>query len=545
MIGTGIKIQGQKQTAKVSRYPAPSGGIDARQSLSEMPIDSCIFCYNMTPSPYGMTLRNGYENWADNIYKEGYVGISVSDHIIKTIIPFTGTVNGVVGTKKLFAVTATGIFDITEKDQPPEEGIVWENRDYAAGNAIYCHYVTDAGSHIIFVADESNGLVYYDADTDTWAPYNDITGIDRANIVFIMVHKQRIWLGERGTSTGYYLDVGAIAGQATPFYFGSKFSHGGALKGLYNWSIDGGDGVDDILICLSDTGDVLPYKGSDPSDTNTWSLIGSFYIGGTPLGRDVMTELGGVLYCLSTYGVISMQDLLHGVSAADITHKGLTHKISPIISKHLRETSDQYGWHLQFLPAKGTMVISSPIEENISPKQYVLDTTTQGWGYWDGLPIYCMAEWNDQLYFGDIYKVHYMTGYLDKVGVQDETPTPIDFSVLTSFQTLGEVGLFKCVQTIRPDFLAHSVPSYTVRAIYDYRVNYFQPSSPSAIKDYGIWDQSKWDQAFWWAENRYGFERLSGASGMGRAVALAMKGSASSALNIVSFDVIWKTGGAV
>ena len=130
-----------------------------------------------------------------------------------------------------------------------------------------------------------------------------------ADIRGVVAHKQRIWFLEEDSTTGWYLGIGSIAGEVSPFYFGAKFRHGGRLAGLFNWSVDGGAGVDDFLVAVSQAGDVLPYQGSDPS-SDDWQLRGSYFIGEVPNTPTFGTEQGGELFLLSSFGVSSLNDLL-------------------------------------------------------------------------------------------------------------------------------------------------------------------------------------------------------------------------------------------
>ena len=80
---------------------------------------------------------------------------------------------------------------------------------------------------------------------------------------------------------------------------------GGELVGLYNFTMDGGDGVDDYLVALSRAGDVVIYRGDDPSLIDLWNIVGTFYVGELPAERRVANEYGGDLYIISVFGMIS------------------------------------------------------------------------------------------------------------------------------------------------------------------------------------------------------------------------------------------------
>ena len=48
-------------TAQSMTVPAPVGGINAYDSLMQMPPNDCIYAYNLMPVEYGLRLRKGYE----------------------------------------------------------------------------------------------------------------------------------------------------------------------------------------------------------------------------------------------------------------------------------------------------------------------------------------------------------------------------------------------------------------------------------------------------------------------------------------------------
>ena len=73
----------------------------------------------------------------------------------------------------------------------------------------------------------------------------------------------------------------------TKFTFGAKFTYGGALIGVWSWTIDGGSGVDDFLVAISRGGDILIFQGADPSLAD-FALIGSWFVGEVPDSRKIV-----------------------------------------------------------------------------------------------------------------------------------------------------------------------------------------------------------------------------------------------------------------
>ena len=541
-----FKQRGQKQSAQVTVFPAPIKGIDTRQAMSHMDLDICIYTFNFIPSSYGATLRKGYRVYADKIVAGGKKDDSKG---VRSLMVFSRAISGTRLDDKLFVATNQGIFDVTNPLQPPKLKLLFDITTEGAGYGVDLNYIDEGGNDYMFFADEANGLFRYDGATDTWERYRGINGIEAEDIVFITTHKQRLWVVQRDSSVAWYLPPAAISGAATPFYLGSLFKHGGDLKGLYNWTIDGGSGVDDQLVAVSTTGDVLPYKGEDPSNSDTWSLVGSFYIGETPTGRRITNEFGGNLFILSSYGIIAMADLLKGVDPKDVSANSVSYKVSPLVSERLKLNATSYGWELLFAPSEGKFIINSPPLEGYDQIQFVMDMITEGWGMWRGLPMNCLKEWNGRIYFGSGETLYVMDGTRDGVAkiqfTEEDRGLPIEFSLMTSFQKLGSDGTYKMVQLIRPDFLTTTPPDYAIKAIYDYNMEEVSMSYPERAKKGARWNIARWDDAVWGTRANSGLSRLHGTSGIGRSAAIALKGSSGEALRLISFDLMWKTGGAI
>jgi hypothetical protein len=116
---------------------------------------------------------------------------------------------------------------------------------------------------------------------------------DTANFAAVMVWKSRVWLVEKGSTRAWYSGINAIYGTYTSFDFGSKMRSGGPLANLYDWSYDGGSGMDSLLVAISTAGDVVIYGGTDPTSAATFGLKGSWSLGGVPAGRNIATANGG------------------------------------------------------------------------------------------------------------------------------------------------------------------------------------------------------------------------------------------------------------
>lgn len=534
----------QQTNNTVVRFPAPIGGIDSRISLTNPDPTVCVYTFNMVPFEYGMAVRKGYREWQLNVNNGNFLGIH-------TMIPYDGLPVDQTD-DRLFAVTNEGIWDVTVATAAPILKLSFIDDSVNAGYGVYTQYVTDADEQLLFYADSKNGLFTYDPQTDTWAQTTGITGPVIENVRFIVSHKQRLWLVEEDSAKAWYLPIRSIAGAAVEFFFGSKFKHGGNLAGLFNWSVDGGDGVDDYLVGVSRSGDVLPYRGTDPTDANTWQLQGTFFVGEIPAGPFFATETGGEMYILSNFGLNSMNELLQGVDSSvlrkDQIQGNVTGKITGILRERLENTKGDFGWAVRVIPAEGGILISSPRVQSGDFIQFYYNFSTNAWGIWRGVPIEAFEIWKSDVVFGSpLGNIYIMDVFVDNVlitpPVDVANGVPIEFSLLTSYLPLTQEGVYKRVKLIRPDFLARSKPEFSVLARYDYDLTEAILSITEPTENDGIWDISLWDIAIWGASDSQAFNNILGTWGTGRYIAIAMVGKTRDFTRLIGWDVVLDTGG--
>ena len=527
---------------QVGVIPAPLKGVDARVSVVNAPPEVCSYAYNIMPAEGGMRVRRGFEEFAV------ITPISSSEGV-RAIVPYT--TNGEIGSDDaLFAVTEEGIWNVTAGGSITTRDVAFPSTGVAAGWGVFTSTSTDAGRQILFYADTAagNGLWQYD-DSDmpgTWVwskskftkpGSNDPE--DANNVTFVTIHKQRMWVFEVDSDTAYYADtVGGIAGALEAFYFGGKFKHGGHLSGLYNWTVDGGEGVDDYLVAVSSSGDVIVYAGSDPSGTD-WSTVGTYYIGDVPEGVRVGTEIGGDLHLLSRFGVVAMSDLIKGVDVKDSSSVTTTYPIAPFIREAMRESANKYGWGIDYQVGTGSLVINSPTRNNGIDVQYVMTVTTGGWGFWRGVPMLNNESYKGITYFGT------RDNRVMSMDSDTDEGEAIEYSMLTSSQNMGSPAVFKRATHVRPDWRAVESPVYSAKILYDYDITEIALPKGTPVATGALWDFSIWDIAIWGAGAVESHHNATGAWGVGRTFAVALTGKASKPTTLLSFDIMWNTGGVL
>ncbi len=521
---SGGQPQGHAIQAEV--LPAPVLGVQANKSLMAMEIGECIYAYNIIPKEYGMEVRKGYYLFSD-----------IDDNAeVRTIMVYRDGTN-----TKRFCATPVGIYDITAGGtiSAGSPDYTWPTPGGDAGFCSYHFYSNSAGPHLL-VSDEVNGYVRYD-DTSGWV-VGGVTGPDNGDddLVHVMEFKERIWFVERDTGRAWYLPAGSLTGAATEFEFGNKFPKGGYLRVLYNWTIDGGDGPDDYLIIVGDAGDVSAYQGTDPASIETFQRVGNWYVGDLPIGRRIGSNFGGEFVLLCGGGLLSITKLLRGGQLGENTLYQ-TYNIARLIRNVLASYRTDDGWHVTMHPKENLLIITSP--EAVYNLQFVMNLTTQGWAMSRGVPALCSTVYEDELYFGDRSgNIWIQSGDTDAADVNGDDGADIEWSMLQSYQSMGSPGMNKQMHFIRPLFLSSGVPGYVTQARYDFDLGEIFESPSAPILQGSLWGVGLWDQAIWGGELTLDYE-LVGTKGMGRHVAVAIKGTSSSLTQYVGCDVMWKQGG--
>ena len=530
----GILGQAAPATVQPHTVPASTGGINSLQSLQGMNPEDCIFTHNLMPSEYGLRLRKGYREWSTG---------TPSD--VRSLIPYDNQ-QGLGINDRLFAACAEGIYDVSLFGTTvPEQEVPFTSNGVNAGHGVFTNFTTDADQHLVFYADGENGLHQYDGDSELWS-VPAITGVDATNIAFITNHKQRLWIIEEDSADAWYLPIDAIAGEATKFTFGSKFKHGGRLVGLWGWTIDGGDGVDDFLVAVSRAGDVLVYYGADPSLPD-WALRGAYYIGELPQGRKLATDYGGDLWLLSTYGVISVRDLLMGVDFSDVK-VGPAAKVARILRGEILAGKNSNAWQLNVHPGDGFLQVVTPTKGGAKPRQYNMNLLTSAWGWWRDVPMLTGENWKGEYMLGGPDGIVYIyDDALDNTKLDATLGLPIEFEILTSFQPYGEHAQNILPGIIRAIGITQGGVSINVQAVFDYQLDAFLvlpasvPTSGASLwgpdGNAALWGVGTWDFA------TTGNSVPIGVLGVGRTLAIAMRGTSSTRITLIAWDVLMKSGG--
>jgi hypothetical protein len=528
-----LNRRGQQQATQTVFAPPMQGGINAIASAGNVPPADALQLYNMIPNDYGVRVRNGSREWCQPV---------PLGNGIRTIIPFNTQQAAAAPNDKLFVATSDGIYDCSTAGALPTRVLEWPIKTDPAGWCSWHAYSTVAGQFLL-VCDLVNGYYVYTAATNTWAVGN-ITGPEEAVMDFVTVWKNRVWFIERNSGNAWYLPVGSISGNATKFEFGNKFKYGGWLKSIWNWTLDAGEGMDDYLVALSSAGDMVVYKGTDPAQAANFSMVGWWYIGRVTQGRRQANDMGGELLLLSTYGVIQTSKLIAGLPVTD-EGASVSYKINSRINLTMDRTYQEFGWEIKLYPKGQLIFVTTPKEVGKPWMQFVYSLTTKAWSQFLDLRIVTCEAWKGDFYFGtEDNRVMQYVGYSDNVLLADngESATAIDWEMLTGYQMYTGSPKFKRVQFLRPQFVGVAKPAFSIKASYDFDLQKAAGSPPYVDPLTGLWNTGIWETSYWGGSYIVD-QPPKGASGMGRHIAIAMKGRSAVETIHVGTDVLLDEGG--
>jgi hypothetical protein len=530
-----------KPSIQAAHLPAPIGGMNRFNAASAMPPEDCLYLYNLIAAEYVLRSRLGYQEWCTGL-------TGAADNEVRSILPFTGSAMNGAG-DKLFATTSSGIWGVSASTDTPSLVQAFGTTTGDAGWGVSCVASTSAGRHLLYF-DEVNGMFVY-SEGGAWGAVamggggSEIANVDPANLVFGTVFKDRLWMVERDTAKAWYLSAGAIYGAATSFDFGQKMRSGGPLRGLWNWSYDGGGGLDTLLCGISGSGDVVIYQGTDPSSINTFALKGAWSLGGVPAGRRFATDQGGEILVASLLGVLPLSRLVAGGSIDD-EKLYATRKVGPYFSLLASTYKSLKGWSVLVHPEDNALMVTVPTAAGAATNQLAMAFSTKAWSQYRDLPILSAASWNGQLYFGTTDgRVCRNTGYVDNVLLSDPNSwNAVQWSLLTAYQSLG-TPRYKRVHSIRPKLLSQAANA-TVQATALMDFNLIEPAPPAGGSggSGSTWDSAVWDTSVW-SGDYTATQPLQGGTGIGRDVAIAVRGSAIARTTLVGVDVLFELGGVL
>lgn len=495
--------------ASVTTIPSPVGGLNAYDSLAGMPDTDAIALVNWFPQVYGLYLRRGYTQHA--------TGLGGS---VQSLAAYVNT----SGVRKLYAWANAKFFDVTTAGAvgaPIFTGLVstiWQSTSFA--NSAGVHMIAFSGSDDgIWVSGAGNQrLVLGDGIVNaTWK------NVDPKNLIDVTIHQRRIWAVEKNTTKGWYLPVDQVYGVASSFDFGPMFKHGGYLQSLATWTVDDGDGSDDILVAISSMGDVAVYKGIDPTSAATWACQGVYFAGEPVSGRRFHTKVAGDLKFITQQGMVSLNDMLTSTRVNSATSTIESRNVQQPLAEAASALGSVFGWEIKFIAALNMLLINVPSVSADPSIQFVENTVNGKWCEFNGYDAQCFVDHLNVPFFGteDGFVMRGWTGFADNVSAASPAGNQIQGICQQSYNYLGAPATQKQIGLYRPNFLVSGEAVYGSSIAYDF--SFQTPSIPfsSPSTSGARWDSAIWDAAIWGGSLK-SQRQWACASGMGFAMSLCL-----------------------
>jgi hypothetical protein len=507
-----------RQTARYTSLPAPVGGLNARDALAAMDAKDAVILDNWFPYPNDVAVRKGYSDWCTGFASP-----------VQSLMKYTNT----SGVSSLFTASGTSFYDATTQGAVGAAAVAglsnaqWQHNNVTTPGGSYLYCFNGVDSPQLY-----NGTVWQ-AVTAVSAPIA-ITGVTTSLLVQGSVFKNRLFMVEKNSMNIWYLPVQQVGGAAVKFDLSTIFQLGGYVMAQATWTIDAGSGMDDHCVFITSEGEVAVYRGTDPSASATWALVGVFRLG-RPLGRKCFAKYGGDLMVLCAEGLFP---LARGLLSSSINRQAaVTDKIQNAMSDAISTYFANYGWSVTVFSDANMLLVNVPAM-NGANYQFVQNTITQAWTVFTGWNASSWEVMEDDIYFGDDTGVRKAwSGNLDGVSV-------ISFDALPAFDEFGGMAQNKYFTMVRPYLSTDGNPSI----LYGLNIDYFAqdvsgtlsytPPNPSMTWGSMVWGSMVWGGSL---SNITGPHAV---GAVGRSAAIRLAGQSNGAnLRWAATDFVHQPGG--
>ena len=531
---------------KPTTLMAPTGGLNATDSLANMPPTDAVSMRNWWPQPYGLAVRKGTREWG--------LGLGAP---VQTIAPW----NNLLGEGKCFAWAGTWMHDISQRGRvgaPILSGLSnawWQT----------IQMVNAAGAHLIAVNGVDNAIIYNDTGLSRIVLGDGLAAgtwknLDPKSAVELTVHQGRLWAVQTESSAAWYLPVSQITGVMVKFDFGPLFSRGGYLAQLTTWTIDDGNGAEDHLVGVSSRGEAVVFGGTNPADDTKWTLVGVYYVGPPLKGRRSWAKLSGDLVFLTQRGLVSTASMLVSTKVKD-SNLLKSSKIQFLLAEATTSFDNLDGWSFNYFPAINMLMVNIPTPNASGPVQLASNDVMpeQPWTTFHNVYAICWKVYGEFILYGDPSGnvMEFWTGYSDNQGLLSLGGTDIEASVQQAYSYFGASSLQKQLDMYRLNFITDSpyAVSFASSILYDFVLppqksinSAVAPRSrarvnPTASDTEAKWGLGKWDEDLWGGSSQIQANYWKQSIGTGYVASLALTLKTRVSVIWASTDVSYKTGG--
>ena len=369
----------RQQIAETVNVPAPTGGLNAKDALAAMPPTDAAVMDNFFPTPSNVVVRNGYLTWASGLPGQ-----------VNSLCCY----NSATG-RKLFAASGANIYDVTSKGAIGAAAVTgqtsdqWQHVNVGTPGAQFLYMVNGSDSPQLF-----NGTTWQAVNSGS-APIS-ITGVTTSLLIHVQLFKGRVFFIEKNSLRAWYLPLNSVGGAANSLDFSGLCTLGGYLVAMLTWTIDNTGGGDTFAAFITSEGEVLLYRGSDPSYQSSWFLMGQFRVG-RPIGRRCFVKLGADVAVISADGLYPLSQAL--LTDRSQRQDAVSNKITNLINSDVQVYAANFGWQPILFPIGNKLIVNVPAMVGYQ-YQYVMNTVNGSWCRFTGWSANCFELMGDQLFFG-------------------------------------------------------------------------------------------------------------------------------------------------
>ncbi|MEM7318835.1 MAG: hypothetical protein AAF408_07410 [Pseudomonadota bacterium] len=444
--------------------PAPRAGWVQNASLLEPPKDAAEVMDDWFPTAAGARMRRGRQLHAT-------IGAAVT-----SLMVYRGS------SEKMFAADANNVYEITAPADP-EVAPTADISSLTGGDWSSINFGTSGGS-FLWMCNGADSARHYNGTT--WATPT-ITGVTSSNLSQVWAFGERIFAVEKDSLSAWYLPVDSVAGLMTEFALGGVFSRGGSLLFGGTWSLDSGEGVDDLCVFVTDQGEIAVYSGTDPS--SDFSRKGVYHIA-PPLSKHAFFEAGGDLAIATEDGIISVAAAVQQDRAA-ISRHAITYSIEDAWRDVVTLRTGAHSFNCTIWHSQQMLVVSVPADTQNISQAFIANVRTGAWCRFTGWDVEASAVFDDGLYFGTSSNTIYQAEVQGQDG--DDAYT---CALLPKFRPMG---LSVELLTARVVYRGNVDMNPELTGAVDFEVE--QPTAPAATSDEvdGVWGTANWGEFVWGA----------------------------------------------
>lgn len=454
-----------RQQARVPKsvpqtLPAPVTGWNTRDSLDAMAPTDAVYLDNWFPTTGKVTVRPGSSEYA--------TGMAGTKSNVETLAEYQSA-----GNHKFIAACDGNLWDITGGGTASslKSGFTVDRWQWANFNGR------------IFFVNGTDAPQDYDGSTVTATAWSG-TGLTIANLVGVNVFKERLFFWEEDSADFWYAGLNYITGKLTKFPLSRVGRTGGNLLAMETWTIDGGEGEDDLAVFFMTTGEVIVYRGLDPGRAGSWRLAGRYQIG-QPI------NIRGIMKYGADIVVSTVQDYVFFSRVFQTGQIGEASKLSGAVTAEAKTNGSLFGWQ-SVLWSQGNMVIFNVPQADGTFDQHVLNTITNAACRFVDLPSRCWGIYDKDAFFGasdgKVYKLSFDN-------TTDDGSVEINGDARQAWTDFQDPRR-KVLTAIRLGIESQGTIDYEFGVGFDFNAS-STPQATSVVSGVSLWDVALWDVALW------------------------------------------------